>query len=92
MACVIKAHDQQEAIAIANETNYGLGASIWTEDIALGETLMKQINAGSVYLNSMVKSHATMPFGGINNSGYGRELGSHGLHEFCNIKSYIIEK
>lgn len=92
VACIIKAKDHDEAIEIANETNFGLGASIWTEDLELGESLMKKINAGSVFLNSMVKSHPSMPFGGTNQSGYGRELGAYGLQEFCNIKSYIIEK
>jgi succinate-semialdehyde dehydrogenase/glutarate-semialdehyde dehydrogenase len=92
VACIIKAANEFEAIEIANETSFGLGASIWTKDIEKGEILMKQLNAGSVFLNSIVKSDVSMPFGGIGNSGYGRELGIFGLHEFCNVKSYIIEK
>jgi succinate-semialdehyde dehydrogenase / glutarate-semialdehyde dehydrogenase len=92
VACLIMAKDADEAVEIANETNFGLGATVWTEDLEFGESIMKRINAGSVFLNSMVKSHASMPFGGINQSGYGRELGVYGFHEFCNIKSYIIEE
>lgn len=92
VACIIKAENTDEAIEIANETSFGLGASLWSQDLTNGEQLLKQLNAGNVYLNSMVKSDASMPFGGINQSGYGRELGVYGLHEFCNIKSYIVEK
>jgi succinate-semialdehyde dehydrogenase / glutarate-semialdehyde dehydrogenase len=92
VACIIKAKDTKEAIEIANETNFGLGASLWTQNLENGEMLLEKLNAGNVYLNSMVKSDASMPFGGINQSGYGRELGVYGLHEFCNVKSYIIEK
>ncbi len=92
VACITKAKNTEEAIEIANETSFGLGASLWTQDLENGELLLKKLNAGNVYLNSMVKSDASMPFGGINQSGYGRELGVYGLHEFCNVKSYIIEK
>ena len=92
VACIIKAENELEAVEIANETSFGLGASIWTQELEKGEILMQQINAGSVFFNSMVKSDVSMPFGGIGNSGYGRELGVYGLQEFCNVKSYIIEK
>jgi len=92
VACIIKAKDTAEAIEIANESNFGLGASLWTQDLEKGENLLQKLNAGNVYLNSMVKSDASMPFGGINQSGYGRELGVYGLLEFCNVKSYILEK
>jgi succinate-semialdehyde dehydrogenase/glutarate-semialdehyde dehydrogenase len=92
VACIIKAKDSEEAIEIANETNFGLGASLWTQHLENGEKLLEKLNVGNVYLNSMVKSDASMPFGGINQSGFGRELGVYGLYEFCNLKSYIIEK
>lgn len=92
VACITQAKNTEEAIEIANETSFGLGASLWTQDLENGEQLLKKLNAGNVYLNSMVKSDASMPFGGINQSGYGRELGVYGLFEFCNLKSYIIEK
>jgi succinate-semialdehyde dehydrogenase/glutarate-semialdehyde dehydrogenase len=92
VACLIKAKDADEAIEIANETSFGLGASLWTKDIEKGENLMQQINAGAVYLNGMTKSEGAIPFGGTNNSGYGRELAVYGMHEFANIKSYAISK
>lgn len=92
VACIIKAKNTEEAIEIANETNFGLGASLWSQNLEKGEQQLQKLHAGSVYLNSMVKSDASMPFGGINQSGFGRELGVYGLYEFCNLKSYIIEK
>jgi succinate-semialdehyde dehydrogenase / glutarate-semialdehyde dehydrogenase len=91
MACIIKAKDENEAINIANETSFGLGSSIWTSDLDKAKQLGKLINAGGVYINSMVKSDPALPFGGINNSGFGRELGAYGITEFTNIKTYWIE-
>ncbi|WP_367916314.1 NAD-dependent succinate-semialdehyde dehydrogenase [Leadbetterella sp. DM7] len=87
---LVRAKDAGEAVAIANETPFGLGASLWTSDTGKGLSLMQKINAGSVFLNSMVKSEGAVPFGGTAESGYGRELGSFGMHEFANIKSYVI--
>ena len=92
VGCLVKAKDENEAIEIANETHYGLGASIWTKDLERGEGLMTQIEAGNVFLNGMVKSEGLIPFGGINGSGYGRELGSYGIHEFAKLKSYVLSK
>lgn len=91
VACVIVANDENEAIEIANETNFGLGASLWTSDLKKAEKLAEKIEAGSVFVNAMVKSDPSLPFGGINASGYGRELGVYGLTEFLNIKSYYFE-
>ncbi len=87
---LIRANDAEEAIAIANETPFGLGASLWTRDPGKGQALMRKVRAGSVFLNGMVKSEGPVPFGGTGESGYGRELGSFGMHEFANIKSYAI--
>lgn len=87
---LIRAADAGEAVDIANETPFGLGASLWTLDTEKGEALMRKIHAGSVFLNGMVKSEGSVPFGGTGESGYGRELGSFGMHEFANIKSYVI--
>lgn len=87
---LIRAADAEEAIAIANETPFGLGAGLWTRDTDKGEALMRKIRAGSVFLNGMVKSEGPVPFGGVGESGYGRELGSFGMHEFANVKSYAI--
>lgn len=87
---LICASDAEEAVAIANETPFGLGASLWTRDPEKGIKLMQKIHTGSVFLNGMVKSEGSVPFGGIGESGYGRELGSFGIHEFANIKSYVV--
>jgi succinate-semialdehyde dehydrogenase/glutarate-semialdehyde dehydrogenase len=83
---------KKEAIRLANQSSYGLGASIWTKDLEKAETLSKHLEAGSVYVNSIVKSMPQLPFGGVKNSGYGRELSVAGIREFTNIKSILIEK
>jgi len=87
---VIRAKDTEDAIRIANDTKFGLGASLWTEDVELAETLVPRINAGAVFVNGMVKSDPRLPFGGINYGGYGRELGRYGLLEFVNMKTVWI--
>ncbi|MCU0421195.1 MAG: aldehyde dehydrogenase family protein [Bacteroidia bacterium] len=76
-----------EAIALANATGFGLGASIWTANIELARSIAVDIEAGQVFINEMVKSQPSYPFGGIKKSGFGRELGEFGLYEFCNLKS-----
>lgn len=81
---------EDEAMILANATNYGLSASIWSKDHGHAESLMHKIHAGNVYINSISMSHPLLPFGGIKNSGYGKELGSLGLHEFCNIKTNCV--
>ncbi len=90
LASVIVARNEMEAINLANQSSYGLGGSIWTKDIAKGRALAKRIQAGSVFVNTLVKSDARMPFGGVKNSGYGRELGRNGIHEFVNVKTIVI--
>lgn len=92
VASVICAKDEKEAIELANRSSYGLGASIWTKDLEKAEMLSKHLEAGSVYVNSIVKSMPQLPFGGVKNSGYGRELSVAGIREFTNIKSILIEK
>jgi succinate-semialdehyde dehydrogenase/glutarate-semialdehyde dehydrogenase len=87
---IIEAHDDTHAIALANLTRFGLGASLWTTDIGKAHRMARTINAGAVFINSMVKSDPRMPFGGINASGYGRELSAHGIKEFVNIKSVWV--
>jgi len=84
---IISAHDEKDAIRIANDSNYGLGASIWTKDLKKAKELANQIESGSVFINGMVKSDPRLPFGGIKLSGYGRELSHYGIKEFVNIKS-----
>ncbi|MCS6796764.1 MAG: NAD-dependent succinate-semialdehyde dehydrogenase [Raineya sp.] len=92
VASVVWANDEKTAIQLANMTSYGLGASIWTKDLEKAEHLTKHLQAGSVFVNTIVKSMPQLPFGGIKNSGYGRELSVAGIREFTNIKSVLIEK
>jgi succinate-semialdehyde dehydrogenase/glutarate-semialdehyde dehydrogenase len=87
VATIFKVKDNEEAISLANDTNYGLGASIWTSNLDLAEVMAKKIHAGSVFVNSIVSSDPRLPFGGINISGFGRELSVYGIKEFVNIKS-----
>ncbi len=91
VARIISATTTEEAIQMANESEYGLGSSIWTEDYDLAKKLIPQIEAGNVFINSMVRSNIKMPYGGIKKSGYGREMGEHGIKEFVNVKTVIIK-
>lgn len=90
VASVIRCADAAEAVRLANDTEFGLGASVWTNDLDLGRSMARQIDAGAVFVNGMVASDARLPFGGIKKSGYGRELGSYGIREFTNIKTVWI--
>jgi succinate-semialdehyde dehydrogenase/glutarate-semialdehyde dehydrogenase len=90
VAAVIHADDTDHAIALANESRYGLGASIWTRDTTLAQQIAPRIESGNVFVNSMVKSDPRLPFGGVKESGYGRELDSFGIHEFTNIKTVYV--
>ncbi|HEY8399777.1 MAG TPA: aldehyde dehydrogenase family protein, partial [Cytophagaceae bacterium] len=91
VASIIKVKDVQEAIVVANDSSFGLGASIWTKDSVKARELARQIEAGSVFVNGMVKSDPRLPFGGIKKSGYGRELSYQGIREFVNIKTIWIK-
>lgn len=91
VACVFKVANEQEAIALANDTEFGLGAAIFSRDIDHATMLAEQhINAGSVFVNTVVASDPRLPFGGVKKSGYGRELSEFGIHEFVNIKTLRI--
>ena len=93
VAAIIEAQDCDEAIRIANDTSFGLGAAVFTQDRRKGEQIAREaLQAGSCFVNGLVKSDPRLPFGGINMSGYGRELGLHGIHEFVNIKTVYIAK
>lgn len=91
LATVSRAKDENDAIAIANTHRYGLAAAIWTEDREHAYKLARKIEAGNVFVNSLVRSDSRVPFGGIKKSGYGRELGAVGIKEFMNMKSLVIE-
>ncbi|MFH5800579.1 NAD-dependent succinate-semialdehyde dehydrogenase [Haladaptatus sp. CMAA 1911] len=91
VASVYRAADEEDAIAKANDTEFGLGASIWTEDRERGERLTHEIDAGCVYVNQLVKSDPRVPFGGVEESGYGRELSEIGIQEFVNRKTIWVE-
>ena len=91
VAAVIVAKDEADAIALANDSPFGLGAGIITADPARGERLAaEQVEAGCVFVNGAVASHAALPFGGIKTSGYGRELSHYGIKEFVNIKTVVV--
>lgn len=87
LACIYEVGNEQEAIETANETTFGLGASLWTSDLERGKRLATQVESGFVSINNMVKSDPRLPFGGVKDSGYGRELSYFGMHEFTNVKS-----
>ncbi|WP_455202656.1 NAD-dependent succinate-semialdehyde dehydrogenase [Kaarinaea lacus] len=87
VASIIYAQDEQDAIHIANDSKYGLAGSVWTQDIARGEKVARQLYTGTVYVNGLVKSDPRLPFGGVKNSGFGRELCRHGMLEFANTKT-----
>ena len=87
VAAVVRAKNLDDAIAKANDSKFGLGAAAFTRDAAEAEQLKEELAAGSVFINGMVKSDPRLPFGGIKESGYGRELAREGIREFCNIKT-----
>ncbi|QDH80828.1 NAD-dependent succinate-semialdehyde dehydrogenase [Echinicola soli] len=90
VASVFKVKDETEAIAIANDSDFGLGASLWTKDPEKADQLSRKIESGAVFINSMVASNPYLPFGGIKKSGYGRELAENGIKEFMNVKTVYI--
>jgi len=91
VAALFPAEDLDDAIAIANRSRFGLGASAWTRDPAERDRLVAGIEAGSVFINAIVQSDPRLPFGGIKSSGFGRELSREGIREFVNVKSVWID-
>jgi succinate-semialdehyde dehydrogenase/glutarate-semialdehyde dehydrogenase len=89
---ITRVNGEEEAIALANNSRYGLGGNIWTKDLEKGIMLSKKLNSGSVFINSMVKSEPALPFGGVKKSGYGRELSKHGIMEFVNVKTITVSE
>jgi succinate-semialdehyde dehydrogenase / glutarate-semialdehyde dehydrogenase len=91
VASILRVRDAEEAVRVANDSPYGLGASLWTADRGRGEALALRLEAGAVFVNALVRSDVRLPFGGIKRSGYGRELAAHGMREFVNIQSVWID-
>lgn len=91
VASIIAAKDEGDAIRIANDTIYGLGAAVFTKDLEKGRRIARdEIEAGCCFVNDFVRSDPRLPFGGIKQSGYGRELGYFGIHEFTNVKTIYV--
>lgn len=90
VAAMITVKHEREAIAMANQNRYGLGASVWTNDPQRGERVAREIESGCVFVNSLMRSDQRLPFGGIKKSGYGRELSELGIKEFMNAKTVYI--
>lgn len=91
VAIVIRVKHEAEALRVANAVPFGLGGSVWTRDAKRGEQFARQLECGAAFVNGMVKSDPRLPFGGIKDSGYGRELSHHGIHEFVNIKTVWVK-
>jgi succinate-semialdehyde dehydrogenase/glutarate-semialdehyde dehydrogenase len=90
VAAVIRVQDAEDALRVANDTDFGLGSSIWTADVERAKKLAERVEAGLVFVNGLVASDARLPFGGVKRSGYGRELGSYGIKEFVNIQTVWV--
>jgi succinate-semialdehyde dehydrogenase / glutarate-semialdehyde dehydrogenase len=90
VAAILPVRDEREAVRVANDSSYGLGAAIFTQDPARGERIAAELESGNCFINAQVASDPRMPFGGIKGSGYGRELSHYGIKEFVNIKSVIV--
>ena len=87
VAALYRATDRDDALRIANETDFGLSSAVWTDDDEEADWFVRNLDAGAVFVNGMTTSYPELPFGGIKNSGYGRELAAAGIREFCNLKT-----
>ena len=92
VSAIIAVRDEAEAIQVANDTKFGLGASVWTRGKERGERVARRLESGMVFVNSLVASNPKLPFGGTKRSGYGRECAEHGLKEFVNIKTVCVQQ
>ena len=91
VAAIIEASDEDDAVRIANDSIFGLGAAVFTRDLARGERVARRLDAGATFVNALVASDPRLPFGGIKESGYGRELGPYGIREFMNVKTVVVK-
>jgi succinate-semialdehyde dehydrogenase/glutarate-semialdehyde dehydrogenase len=87
VATIYRANDAAEALAIANQTTFGLSSAVWTQDDSEQDEFIRGLDAGAVFINGMTISYPELPFGGVKDSGYGRELAAAGIREFCNLKT-----
>ncbi len=87
MAAVIEAADDDDAVRIANDSPYGLGSAVFSKDAERAAAIAARLEAGNCFINAMVKSDPRLPFGGVKQSGYGRELSRYGIREFVNVKT-----
>jgi len=92
VASIVAADDPEHAVTLANDSRFGLGGSIFTRDREKGERMARQLEVGCAFVNEMTKSDPRVPFGGVKDSGYGRELSHHGIHEFVNAKTVWIDE
>jgi succinate-semialdehyde dehydrogenase/glutarate-semialdehyde dehydrogenase len=92
VAAIIPVRDEEEALRVANDSVFGLGAAVFTGDAARGEEIAaRRLEAGCCFVNTFVRSDPRLPFGGVKESGYGRELGEYGIKEFVNIKTVYVQ-
>ena len=92
VGAIVPVKDEKEAIQVANETSFGLGAAVFTKDVARGERIAaEKLEAGCCFVNDFVRSDPRLPFGGVKESGYGRELSHYGIREFVNIKTVVVK-
>ena len=91
VASIFAARDEADAVRIANDSIFGLGAAVFTKDVARGERIARELQAGCTFVNTLVASDPRLPFGGIKQSGYGRELGTYGIKEFVNVKTVYVK-
>jgi succinate-semialdehyde dehydrogenase/glutarate-semialdehyde dehydrogenase len=90
VSAIIPVKDAEEAVAVANDSEFGLGGSVWSRDLEKAESVARRIESGAVFVNGMTKSDPRLPFGGVKKSGYGRELSHYGIKEFVNIKAIWV--
>jgi succinate-semialdehyde dehydrogenase/glutarate-semialdehyde dehydrogenase len=91
VAAIIEARDEDDAVRIANDSIFGLGGAVFTRDLVRGERVARRLEAGATFVNALVASDPRLPFGGIKESGYGRELGPYGIREFVNVKTVVVK-
>jgi len=87
VASVFRARSREEIVVVANATTFGLSSSVWTNDADDEEYFVRELEAGAVFVNGMTVSYPELPFGGVKDSGIGRELAAEGIREFCNLKT-----